>query len=63
MKSTMVLTSDSCGGAVWVDIGWPACDERLVTVAGAIAGRVGAATSQLPVLRRAEGRHDAAHGP
>jgi hypothetical protein len=51
MKSTMVLTSASCGGAVWVDIGWPACDERLVTVAGAIAGRVGAATSQLPVVR------------
>jgi hypothetical protein len=39
MNSTMVLTSDSLARAVWVDMGWPACDERLVTVAEAIAHR------------------------
>jgi hypothetical protein len=36
MKSTMVPTSDSWVRPVRVDMGWPACDERLVTVAGAI---------------------------
>ena len=51
MKSTMVLTSDSWGRPVWVDTGWPACDERLVTVAGAIAHRVGGVTSELSDVR------------
>lgn len=51
MKSTVVLTSDSLARPVWVDMGWPACDERLVTVAEAIAHRVGGATSQLPDAR------------
>jgi hypothetical protein len=63
MKSTMVPTSDSWVRPVLVDMGWPACDERLVTVAEAVAHRVGGATSQLPVVRRTEGRHDAGHGP
>ena len=29
----MVLTTDARGRPVWADAGWPACDERLVTVA------------------------------
>jgi hypothetical protein len=63
MKSTMVPTSDSWVRPVRVDMGWPACDERLVTVAEAVAHRVGGASSQLPVVRRTEGRYDAGHGP
>ena len=51
MKSTMALSTDTSGRALWVDIGWPARDERLVTVAEANAHRVGGATSQLPDVR------------
>jgi hypothetical protein len=29
---SMVLTTDARGRSVWADVGWPACDERLVTV-------------------------------
>ena len=51
MKSTVMLTSDSWARPVRVDMGWPACDERLVTVAEAIAHRVAGVTSQLPDVR------------
>jgi hypothetical protein len=54
MKSTMVLSTDTSGRTLRVDIGWPARDERLVTVAEANAHRVGRAT--LPVARRAVSR-------
>jgi hypothetical protein len=37
MNSTMVLGTDTSGRTLWVDMGWPACDERLVTVAEATA--------------------------
>jgi hypothetical protein len=40
MKSTLVLTSDALGRPDWADIGWPACDERLVTFAEANARRI-----------------------
>ena len=40
-ESTMVLRTDSSGRTLWVDIGWRACDERLVTVTEANALRVG----------------------
>jgi hypothetical protein len=63
MKSTMVLSADTLGRTLWVDMGWPACDERLVTVPEANAHRVGGATSQLPDVRCAGGRNDAGHGP
>ena len=33
MNSTIVLGTDTSGRTLWVDIGWPGCDERLVTVA------------------------------
>jgi hypothetical protein len=39
MNSTMVLGTDTSGRTRWVDIGWPACDERLVTVAEAVEAR------------------------
>jgi len=51
MKSTMVLSVDTSDRRLWVDTGWPACDERLVTVAEAIAYRVGGANAQSPDLR------------
>ena len=51
MKSTMVLSVDTSDRRLWVDTGWPACDERLVTVAEAIAYRVGGANVQSPDLR------------
>ena len=35
MNSTMLLSTDTLGHTLWVDVGWPACDERLVTVAEA----------------------------
>jgi hypothetical protein len=54
MKSTIILTSDSGGHPVWVDMGWPASDERLVTAAAAMASGVGGATSQLPDVRRTQ---------
>jgi hypothetical protein len=53
MNSTMVLSMDASGRTLWVDMGWPACDERLVTVAEANAHRVGGATTQLPDVRSA----------
>lgn len=34
-RSTLVLRTDSSGRAMWVDIGWQACDERLVSLAEA----------------------------
>ena len=43
MNSTMVLGTDTSGRTLWVDIGWPACDERLVTVAEATAADRGTA--------------------
>jgi hypothetical protein len=63
MKSMMVLRTDTSDRRLWVDMGWPACDERLVTVAEAIAHRVGGATSESPDDRCAGGRNDAGHGP
>lgn len=51
VNSTTVLGMDTLGRTLWVDMGWPACDERLVTVAGANALRVGSATTQLPDVR------------
>jgi hypothetical protein len=51
MKSTMVVDTDTAGRTLWADLGWPACDERLVTVAEAIARRVGDAITQLPDMR------------
>jgi hypothetical protein len=51
MNSTMVLSMDASGRTLWVDMGWPACDERLVTVAEANAHGVGGATFQLPDVR------------
>ena len=47
----MVLTSDSFGRLVWVDMGWPACDERLVTVSEANARRIGGAITGLTDVR------------
>ena len=54
MNSTMVLRTGTSRRTLWVDVGWPACEERLVTVAEADAHRVGDATTQLP--RRAVSR-------
>ncbi len=51
VNSTMLLSTDTLGRTVWVDMGWLACDERLVTVAEANALRVGGATTRLPDLR------------
>jgi len=51
MKSTMVVDTDTAGLTLWADLRWPACDERLATVAEAIAGRVGDALTQLPDVR------------
>ena len=39
------------GRTLWVDMGWLACDERLVNVAEANALRVGGATTRLPDVR------------
>lgn len=50
-KSTMVLRTDTSGRARWVDMGWPACDERLITVAETLSHRFGGAASQLSDLR------------
>ena len=54
MNSTTVVGTDTTGRTLWVNIGWPACDERLVTVAETNTHRVGDATTQLP--RRAVSR-------
>jgi hypothetical protein len=62
MKSTMVVSTDTSGRALWVDIGWPGRDERLVTVTEANAHRVGGATSQFSDVRCAGGRSVASHG-
>ena len=43
MNSTMVLRTGTPRRTLWVDVGWPACDERLVTVAEADAHRVSGA--------------------
>jgi hypothetical protein len=51
MNSTVVLSTDTSGRTLGVDVGWPACDERLVTVAEANAHGVGGATFQLPDVR------------
>jgi hypothetical protein len=40
-KSTLVSRTDTSGRTLRLDIGWRACDERLVTVAEANALRVG----------------------
>jgi hypothetical protein len=47
MNPTMVLSTNNSGRTLWVDMGWPACDERFVTVAETNADRVGDATTQL----------------
>jgi len=63
MNSTMVLSADTSGRTLRVDMGWPARDERLVTVAEANAHRVvgaqGSVASSSPAIR---GRKDDA-GP
>jgi hypothetical protein len=56
MKATMVLSTDTSGRTLRADMGWPARDERLVTVAEANAHRVGGAN--LPVARRAVSRRN-----
>jgi len=43
MNSTKVLSTDTSGRTPRVDIGWPACDERLVSVAEATAADRGTA--------------------
>ena len=48
MNSTMLLSTDTLGHTLWVDERWPACDERLVTVAETNALRVSGATTRLP---------------
>ncbi|OBA82643.1 hypothetical protein A9W99_11050 [Mycobacterium sp. 1164966.3] len=40
VKSTMIPRTDTSGRTLWVDIGWQACDERLITVAEVNALRV-----------------------
>jgi hypothetical protein len=56
MKSTMVLRTDTSGRTLRVDMGWPACDERLVTVAKAQCAQRLRAAVHLPVARRAGSR-------
>lgn len=51
MKSTMVVDTDTAGRPLRADLGWPACDERLVTLAEASARRAGDAITQLPGVR------------
>ena len=48
MNSTMLLSTDTSGHTLWADVGWPACDERLVTGAETNALRVSGATNGLP---------------
>jgi hypothetical protein len=48
MNSTTVVGTDTIGRTLWVDMGWPACGERLVTVAEANTHRVGDAITRLP---------------
>jgi hypothetical protein len=48
MNSTMVVGTDTLGRTLWVDMGWRACDERLVAVAEANTLRVGGASTRLP---------------
>jgi len=43
MNSTMVLRTGTSRRTLWVDVGWPACEERLATVAEADAHRVSGA--------------------
>jgi hypothetical protein len=62
MNSTMVVGTDTLGRTLWVDMGWPACDERLVAVAEANALRVGGATTRLPDVQWAGGRNVASYG-
>ncbi|HYB39188.1 MAG TPA: hypothetical protein VEF72_28010 [Mycobacterium sp.] len=51
MNSTTVVGADTTGRTLWVDMGWAACDERLVTVAEANTHRVGDATTRLSDVR------------
>jgi hypothetical protein len=62
MNATMVLSTDILGRTLWVDVGWPACDEGLGTVAEVNALRVGGATTQLPDVQSAGGRNVASYG-
>ena len=48
MNSTTVVGTDTIGRTLWVDMGWPACGERLVTVAEANTHRVGDAITGCP---------------
>jgi hypothetical protein len=47
MNSTTVVGTDTTGRTLWVEMGWPGCDERLVTVAEANTHRVGDAITRL----------------
>jgi hypothetical protein len=47
MNSTMVLRTDISRRTLWVDVGWPACDERLVRFGEAHAHRVGGANNHV----------------
>ena len=51
MNSTMVLRPDTSGRTRYVEMGWPARDERLVTIAEANAHRVGDAITGLTDVR------------
>jgi hypothetical protein len=63
MKSTMVLRTDKSDLTLWANMGWQACDERLVTLAEAITLTADGATSQLTDERRVGGSNDAGYGP
>ena len=47
MDSMPVLRTDSFGRGLWGDLGWPAREERLVTVAEAIAYGIGGASQHV----------------
>ena len=62
MKSTMVLSTDISRRTPRVDMGWPACDERLVTSAEAKWALSRRCHDQLPDVRYAGGIDVASHG-
>jgi hypothetical protein len=45
--NTMVIASDTSGRAVWLDMGWPASDERLVAASEAGAFGIDCARNYL----------------
>jgi hypothetical protein len=51
MNFTTPSSAYTSGRTPWPDLGWPACDERLVTVTEAHVHGVGANSVQLPDVR------------